>query len=89
MRKTIFINYDIHSTTLGMSAFMNNKVFFPKLTFKFIVGAGGGGGYNPLWILKIWKKKWYETEQRQKKGKEKERNSYDTYLLVWFTMFIT
>lgn len=47
MRKTIFINYDIHSTTLGMSAFMNNKVFFPKLTFKFIGGAGGGG-YNPL-----------------------------------------
>lgn len=81
MRKTIFINYDIHSTTLGMSAFMNNKVFSPKLTFKFIGGAGGGGVQPPL-NFKNLKKKWYETEQRQKKGKEKERNSYDTYLLV-------
>lgn len=71
MRKTIFINYDIHSTTLGMSAFMNNKVFFPKLTFKFIGGAGGGGGTTPLWILKIWKKNGMKLSKDRKKERKK------------------
>ena len=70
MRKTIFINYDIHSTTLGMSAFMNNKVFFPKLTFKFIGGAGGV--QPPLNFKNLTKNVLKLSKDRKKERKKRE-----------------